>query len=379
MSTWITRLLVMILSLHSITVMAAPAPSPIEIGVIYNLTGAQSSLDIFSANGAKLAASEINANGGILGRPIHLIIKDGESNLNTIKEIAKEFGKDKDVVAVVGLSDTDMALAAIPTLAMHHKLFITSGATGPELPNTAPEWVFLSCFSDDEQASSAAIFAFLSLGKKSALVIEQNDSSFARLLSDYFKRSFIQAGGTITATKEFNRQESNLSSKLKALKESPTQPEIIFLAAGPETAIQMIKQIRAAGFTQPIVGGDNLDSEDLDDQPAESIGVVYFTAHAFINPSSNDKKIQNFITAYKSTYGTLPDVSFAGLGYDVIKLLVKAIELAKSTDSNLIRIQLLKLKYDGVTGAMDFSNHYIPKKTVTFVRFENGKRTAVTF
>jgi branched-chain amino acid transport system substrate-binding protein len=380
MSKWISALITILVFFSFELTNADQQVNPIDIGVIYNLTGAQSTLDTFSANGAKLAATEINTHGGILGRPINLIIKDGETNPEAIRKIAKEFGENKNIVAVIGLSDTDMALAAIPTLAANKKLFITSGATGPELPNAAPQWVFLACFSDDEQANNAAIFSYLALGKKSALVIEQNDNSYAKLLTTHFTKSYLQIGGKIIAQKEFNHANDNLSAILKQFKNDNNQPDIIFLAAGPQMSFKMIKQIRDAGFKQPILGGDSLDSTNLDTQAAQDIGTIYFTTHAFIDKNNNNPRVQQFISTYQTTYQQLPDSSFAGLGYDTIGLLAKAITLAKSTDSSKIRAELLKMNnYEGITGTIDFSNHYIPKKTVTFIRFENGKRTVIKF
>lgn len=54
--------------------------TPIKIGMIYNMTGAQASLDVPSANGAKLAVKEINTAGGVLGRQLELVSYDGKTD-----------------------------------------------------------------------------------------------------------------------------------------------------------------------------------------------------------------------------------------------------------------------------------------------------------
>src|SRR3954453_1495634 len=69
---------------------AAPSGEPIKIGSPYNLTGGYASLDNPAANGSKLAVKEINAAGGVLGRPLQIFIEDGRSDVPTITSVAKK-------------------------------------------------------------------------------------------------------------------------------------------------------------------------------------------------------------------------------------------------------------------------------------------------
>jgi ABC-type branched-subunit amino acid transport system substrate-binding protein len=57
----------------------ADEPAPVVLGAIYNLTGSQAGLDIPSSRGAQLAVDEVNRGGGVLGRPVRLVLEDGES------------------------------------------------------------------------------------------------------------------------------------------------------------------------------------------------------------------------------------------------------------------------------------------------------------
>ena len=89
----------------------------IKIGMIYNMTGAQASLDAPSANGAKLAAKEINAAGGVLGKKIELVAYDGKSDAATIANSATQLTGSDKVIAMFGFSDSDMTMAAAPIAA----------------------------------------------------------------------------------------------------------------------------------------------------------------------------------------------------------------------------------------------------------------------
>lgn len=360
---------------YSFAVMGASS-SAIKVGVIYNLTGRQSALDTYSANGAKLAAQEINARGGLLGRSLQLVIKDGQTDPATIKKIANNFGNNKDIAAVIGLSDTDMALAAIPTLAADKKLFITSGATSPALTRLAPGWVFLACFSDMQQAQKAAQFAYQTLHSKSALLLSQTDNSYAELLTKYFQKEYLAHGGRILKQVTFNLQNLAIAKQLKLLKKDGINPDIIYVAGGPVVVLKIIAQLRQAGFHQPVVGGDSLDSNRLLTEPVDLMGDIYFTTHAFIDKSNSDPHIQNFIADYEKAYRSAPDTSFSGLGYDTVMLLAEAIQNAQSTDPEQIRTALLKIhRFSGVTGTMGYTDtHYIPNKSVTVLHYQKGHK-----
>ena len=113
----------------------AAETDPVYIGAIYNLTGSQSALDLPSARGAELAVAEANRAGGVLGRRIRLIVRDGETSPATIaRKTADILGTFPQTAALMGLSDSDMAVAAAPVAARAGRVFLTSGATSPLLP-----------------------------------------------------------------------------------------------------------------------------------------------------------------------------------------------------------------------------------------------------
>ena len=111
------------------------APSPVVLGAVYNLSGGQESLDQPSWNGAQLAAAQINAAGGVLGRPLSLLVADGETDAAVLAAASARL-LDRDVSVLFGLSDTDAVLAAAPPAAAQRTLFLTSGSTSPRYRTT---------------------------------------------------------------------------------------------------------------------------------------------------------------------------------------------------------------------------------------------------
>src|SRR5262249_47823907 len=128
-------------------------PTPVTLGAVFNLSGGQEPLGQPSWNGARLAAAQINAAGGLLGRPLSLLIADGRTAPPALAAASTRL-LDRNVGALFGLSDTDAVLAAAPPAAARQTLFLTSGATSPQLPEQVPTYLYLACFADNDQAAA---------------------------------------------------------------------------------------------------------------------------------------------------------------------------------------------------------------------------------
>src|SRR4029078_10853771 len=108
---------------------------------------------------------EINASGGVLGRPIDLIIHDSQFKMDITAQIAKQFVEQDKVIAVIGFTDTDSVLASGPAIQSAGLPFITAGATSPKIPTQVGDLMFLACFGDNVQAAAGAEYGFKNFGK----------------------------------------------------------------------------------------------------------------------------------------------------------------------------------------------------------------------
>jgi branched-chain amino acid transport system substrate-binding protein len=336
----------------------------IKIGAIYNLEGSQSPLDLPSARGAMLAVKEINALGGIDGRKIELILCDGKSDPAKVRECA--FGLlDENVSAMMGLSDTDMVLAAVPAVAGAGIPFVTSGATSPML---AGEYrgLFLACFGDNIQAAAGAEYAYNEMDLKTCSLLVDGDMEYARLLAGYFKEWYLDLGGEIRMEAFIN--DSDLRNLSQAVGDKG--PDMIYLAAGPEEAGAIIEVLRRAGIQSPVFGGDSFDSPVL---RREGMGRMVFSTHALMDERS--PTTGEFARAYRTEYGYPPENAFSALGYDTVNLLADAINRAGSGDPKAILEALENTSgFKGVTGEISYQNgSHIPNKDVTMISLTDGR------
>jgi branched-chain amino acid transport system substrate-binding protein len=336
----------------------------IRIGAIYNMEGSQSPLDQPSARGARLAAQEINALGGIDGRLIELIVCDGKSDPAKVRECAESL-LSENVSAMMGLSDTDMVMAAAPVAAGAGIPFVTSGATSPSLVEKY-EGVFLACFGDNVQAAAGAEYAYNEMELRTCSLLVDGDMEFARLLAGYFKDRYLDLGGKIIMEAFVNGSDlRNLSLAIV-----DERPDMIYLAAGPEEAGAVIEVMRRGGIESPVFGGDSFDSPAL---RQKGMGRVVFSTHALLDERSTSTG--DFVRAYRAEYGYPPENAFSALGYDTVNLLAEAIDRAGSGDPQAIHEALANTSgFRGVTGEISYqSGNRIPKKDVTMILLTDGE------
>ena len=120
--------------------LAAGSP-PVRLGAVYGLTGDWSPFDVPSARGAELFVKHANADGGVLGRQLELVVRDTESNIDKAAEAVGALIADyPDMPAIFGLSESDPVIAAAKVAAADSRIFVTSGATSPKLPGQVPTW-----------------------------------------------------------------------------------------------------------------------------------------------------------------------------------------------------------------------------------------------
>lgn len=358
-----------------ITLIAACEDSEktMTIGAIYNLTGAQKNLDIPSSQGAILAVEQLNDKGGLLGHKITLILEDGETNLAIIAgKTEKMISDNPDMPVIIGMSDTDVVLAAAKVAASNKRLFVTSGATSPLLPEQVPNYLFLACYGDNVQAAAAAEWAYNSQNARNVVVLYKADMSYTKLLRKYFTDRFKELGGAVLFNQGYTQKTFS-----DALEKAPNA-DLIFLSASPDEVVTEVTLIREAGITAPILSGDGFDIGDgWAKLPLENNS--FFTTHADVGPDNKSPEVIAFRKAFAGKYPGLEPDAFTALGYDTINLVATAIEKAGNTNVSDIKSALSTLTgFHGITGEISFNaGNPIPVKSVALLKADKGTEVFV--
>jgi branched-chain amino acid transport system substrate-binding protein len=351
---------------------AAPTGDPIKIGSPYNLTGGYASIDIPASKGSRLAVKEINEAGGVLGRPLEIIIEDGKSDVPTITSVAKKLVEEDGVHVMVGLTDTSYMLAAGPVAQEAGIPFLDVGGTAP-LITTVGDYIFMLPFGDNVQAAVAAEFAHEQGWKTAALLLDEA-MDYTKFLAQYFKDRFTMEdiGGEIVSELSYSSGDTDFSAQLTEFVNLDPQPDFLFVSANPSEIGTIIQQARDLGLTLPIVGGDGYDTPLLAEL-APGASDVFFTTHEGIY--GDDPAAAAFSEAYEAEYGNPPEAVFSALGYDGIKLMADAITRAGTIDGAAVRDALAATQgFEGVTGTISYEEgSRIPSKSVALIEVVDGE------
>jgi len=351
----------------------AQAQEPIRVAALYALTGGLSSLDGPSLKGAELHVEQINEAGGLLGRPLELVVYDTRTDQQVTATTAQE-AVSAGVVAGFGQSDTTFVMAAAPTFQDAGIPFVTSGATHPMLPTWVGENMFMTAFGDDDQSYAIADYAYDTLGHRRVYVWTDDSMDFTRALTFFFKERFLERGGEIIDEDFFMMGDTDFSAQIARLEAVDPVPDAVFISAIPSEAGLSIRQIREAGITMPIISGDGFDTELVATVPGpELANDVFFSTHTYL--ADDRPEVQEFIDAYTAKFGHPPENSFAPLGYDAIGLIANAIRQAGSAEPEAIREAMTATRdYPAVTGVVSYTReNMVPPKPVSIISVQGAQ------
>ena len=174
---WFTRPVVMLALGGLMLLGGAPthAADPIKIGMVIPLTGSIAESGKYGIQGAKLAIEEINKAGGVLGRPLELVIEDDQSaNPSTILAFNKLAG-DNDIVAFLGPTRSTQIQAMSPAVQKAGKP-VMIGGTDPKLTLAGNPWLFRFRPNDSYTVRVMSDFGSNALGKKKWAVVYATDA-----------------------------------------------------------------------------------------------------------------------------------------------------------------------------------------------------------
>lgn len=340
----------------------------IKVGAFLSLTGNTATFGQSTDQGIRIALDEINSAGGVLGKPIKLVVEDTQSKPEQAKTAVLKLIKQDHVIALLGEIASSRTLAAAPEAQRSKVPLITPGSTNPAVTEKG-DYIFRICFIDPFQGQVMAKFAAndLKLTKAAILTDVKNDYSVG--LAKNFTEVFTQLGGTIVAEESYAEGDADFKPQLTSIKSK--SPDIL-VVPGYYTEVGIIaNQSRELGMTMPLLGGDGWDSAQTIAIGGKAIEGSYFTNHyAADDPNP---VVQEFIAKYTKLHGGVPD-AMAALGYDAMRLLADAIKRAGSTESEKLRDAIAAtVAFPAVTGAVTIDENRNAKKPVTVIKIVDGQ------
>lgn len=312
---------------------------------------------------AELAVKEINARGGVRGRPVALQIVDDSGRADVAIRVAQAFVDDPAVVAVVGHLSSGASLAAgrIYGAGRRPVAMISPSASSPDLSGVNP-YVFRVCPSDLSHGAQLARYARQTLGARRAGIIYFDDD-YGRGLRLSFATEFRRLGGTVVEEDPALAATPSLEPYLARLRQSGGV-DVLMLAAERGGGELALRDQARLGLRWPTIGGDALTGIEATGDLAEGVRL----SSAYL-PDRPGERNAVFVAAYARAYeGDRPDHRGAA-AYDIMQLLAQVFTSA-GTDRRAVRDRLARIgddlpAYEGVTGTIAFDGRGdVPAKSV---------------
>lgn len=346
----------------------ADATGDIPVGVYGALTGDQAAFGTSTVNGVKLAADEINAAGGILGRKVRLVVEDDQGRAEEAASVVTKLITSNDVVALIGENSSNQSLAAAPIAQSNGVPMISPSSTNPAVTEKG-DYIFRVCFTDPYQGKALAAFVRNDLKLDTAAILIDKKNDYSVGLGEVFRREFEAAGGKVVAQQSYTGGDTEFRPQLTTIRAA--SPQALFIPGFYTEVGQIAIQARDLGLNVPLVGGDGWDSPVVIQIGGKSIEGSYFSDHYFVGDSR--PVVQKFVAEYNRRHGKNPEAT-AALGYDALHIFANAAKRAGSLDRKVIRDQIAETKdYQGVSGTITMGRDRNPIKPVAMIKIENGK------
>jgi branched-chain amino acid transport system substrate-binding protein len=374
-----------VLALLSMPVLSFGA-DPIKIGVTQPLTGPVAASGNYVVQGAKIAESFLNAQGGILGRPVELVIEDNKSNPKEAVATAEKLIVRDKVPVLMGAWSSTYTLAVMPKLMEYGVPMVVETSSSGKITTSGNPWIFrISPTSAMEAASMSKHVAKFNIDKADFLVV---NNDWGRGAAQQFSSMLKEQGIKVGIIETMDAKAQDLSAQIAKIKASGG--DTLFLTTGVEQITLVLKQAKEQRLAHKIITtGGSSSPDQLIAQAgaaAEDSYHILFFAPWFPEAAPYPQVAQKFVTEWQKR-----GYNFAGLtegfrGYDGIMTIAAGVEKAGKAESKAIQQALWGVQVHGVNGPISFMKQG-PKgresgqnqPNVYIVQIKGGKVTLPTF
>lgn len=303
----------------------------IKIGLAFPMSGTAAMAGKYSTHGADVLKEELGGKITVGDKeyPVEFVTMDTEGSEEKTTNVYQKLIEEEKVIAIVGPDSSKCMLAAAPIAQNAKCPAITTFGTNTAVTEVG-NYIFRACFIDPFQGSVAAAYCDQQ-GYKTACIMFNNADAYAVGLKDAFVENFK---GEVLAIEEYSGSDVK-DYNVQLTKLAAQNPDVLLLPnLNVELGLQ-IQQARTAGLNCTIICGDSADTPDVANVAGPAIeGVAYVSA---FSAESTDEAAKNFVDAYVKLYPDELPNSNAELTYETAKMVVWAIQNAKTLDRDGVR------------------------------------------
>jgi len=317
--------LLILLAVFGASPWAVADPSPVRLGIVAPLTGPSADFGTSVQQGAQLAVDEINAAGGVLGRPVELVVKDDRGDPATGQAVAAALVTESRVDATIGFCNTGVAMKALEVFESHRQLLIVPCAQGSAITRRAKTEDSMVFRVAPVDALNAEFLAGEMVDRRKLARIAiladttgYGDGGVADITAQLARRGLqpVQVG-------RFAADASSLGELLQAARSAGAQALVVYTVGPGEAAA--VKARAAMHWDVPYFAPWTLSFRSVLDAAGAGPLEGTMMTQSIIQDSANEARTA-FIAAFARRYAHRPPGSLmaAAQTYDSVNLLVRA-------------------------------------------------------
>ena len=375
---------------------SAQSGNPIKVGAGLALTGGSAPAGKMLQAAIEIWKDDVNAKGGLLGRPVEFISYDDQSTPSNVPGIYTKLITVDKVDLLLGPYATNFVAPAMPTIMQHNKMTFSLTAIGINRHFNYPKYFsMVSVGPDGVNAFSKGFFevAAAQKPKPQTVAILAADAEFARAASDGAKVELQRHGFRLIYNQTYPPANTDFTPMVRAIQAS--NADIVYIAAYPPDNVGIIRAANEIGLSPKMFGG-------------AMIGMLITPIRVQLGPVANGLVIsETFLPSPKLQFEGLADLmkryqakagelktdpigyAFVPMGYAAGQILAKAVTETKSLDHDKLADYVRKTKFDTVVGAISFGKDgewSAPRQFTTQVQnvmpnnldqFRDGSKTPV--
>jgi branched-chain amino acid transport system substrate-binding protein len=350
-AAWLAVTVALAGSLATLPALSAPA-EPIKFGFSAPLTSPIAFAAVRAKYGTEFAAEQLNAKGGILGRPVEVLYGDTRLDPNEAINIARRFTLQENVRAYFGDFTSSGTLAIIDIIARANIPQITY-TNAIKITRSNYKHIINLKPNSDHLSAAALDYAVRVRGYK-RLAVMLLDDEYGKGNMDAIGRYLKKFGGAEILGSESYRIDAKefrpLLTKLAGLK-----PDALVLTGSLADTALIVKQYGELGLKIPLVGGGGHSSgafRNIAGSASDGMIVV----PAYWPDYFKNKEAAQFEALYNTKYGALTGDEWSTFAYDAVHIVARAMERAKSTDGAAVIPEMFKLgTINGASGTFQLT------------------------
>jgi branched-chain amino acid transport system substrate-binding protein len=340
---------------------AAQSGAPIKIGFSMAMTGGLAANGRSALLAQKIWEEDVNAKGGLLGRPVKLVYYDDQSNPATVPGIYTKLLDIDKVDLLIGPYATAQIAPAMPIVIQRNKLFIALLGLAVNSEFDYPNYFVMIPSGPDPKPSFTKGFFDIAMAqapKPRTVAIVAADQEFSRNASDGARENAKKAGLKIVYDKTYPPSTTDFAPIVRSV--AATNPDLLVICSYPPDSVGLVRSINEIGFKPKMVGGGmvGLQATALKAQLGAALnGFVNFDFWLPV-PKMDFPGVDAFIKKYQAR-ARAEGVDALGYymapwGYAQLQVMAQAIEATKSIDDRKLADFIRTNSFKTVLGDIKF-------------------------